>query len=58
MKYSVVQHSDIKSFQKFVNIAIEQGWKLQGGMSIGYNSTGKVLIYCQAMITEDKKVED
>lgn len=55
MKYSVVQHSDIKSFQKFVNNAIEQGWKPQGGMSIGYNSTGKVVIYCQAMIAEDKE---
>jgi hypothetical protein len=50
MKYFVVQESSADALTDTVNEMLEDGWKLQGGMSVGGDNGYR--FFCQAMIKE------
>ena len=50
MKYIVVQTSSANELTSMVNEMLQQGWKLQGGMSVA--GDGGYRFFCQAMIKE------
>ena len=47
MKYKVIEEDFVEILVKEVNIAIADGWILQGGISVGGN--GYKMHYCQAI---------
>lgn len=51
MKYELVVRDGMRSMEEAVNEMLEEGWKLQGGVSISEDSN--TLCYCQAMIKHD-----
>lgn len=51
MKYQVIQHRSLSTFEFAVNRAIEEGWKPQGG--ICYVVDGGYTQFTQALIKED-----
>ena len=56
MQYQVIDADDVKALVELVNDALEDGWKLQGGVAVS-NSTDQGYtreLYAQAMIKESK----
>lgn len=51
MEYTVVKESYLLDFNEQVNRYLKNGWKLQGGVSVGF-SRMESPFYCQAMIKE------
>tara|TARA_B100001245_G_scaffold220976_1_gene191903 strand:- start:66 stop:245 length:180 start_codon:yes stop_codon:yes gene_type:complete len=49
MAYKIVEAGTVEDLTKYVNEAIEKGWRLQGGVVITPNSE-QVYWYAQAMV--------
>ena len=55
-KYTVVSVAeDLIGFNKEVNIYLDEGWELAGGISITYDPEDNLLFFAQAMAIEDKE---
>lgn len=58
MKYNVIVRSKknyfeaVKDLIEYVELNLELGWKLQGGISITYNNDEKKYVVIQSMIKE------
>ena len=50
MNYIVVKHHKISEFEASVTAYLQDGWKLQGGVSMTVNSNTGEGFYAQAMI--------
>ena len=48
MKYSIAYSDKVEQLTKIVQQGIDQGWKPQGGMAIGYD--GGFIMFYQAMV--------
>lgn len=47
-EYNVIRGYDLNAFVEEVNLAINHGWTLQGGISVTLDD--EILVYCQAVI--------
>lgn len=52
MKYELVVRDGIESMNEAVNEMLQDGWQLQGGISV--TSTDRVYYYCQAVVKHDE----
>ena len=53
MEYLVIQSSDLILFQETINKHLNDGWKLQGGVSV-IKATDWLTFYAQAIYKESK----
>lgn len=56
VEYLIYDCEDLKEMQSFVQYKVEDGWCLQGGISIAFNK-GKIH-YAQAFTRECKSIMD
>jgi len=52
MQYTVVEEFRQKQFEIEVNYKLQEGWKLQGGVSIAVNPQTNTTYFAQAFIKE------
>jgi hypothetical protein len=50
MEYQIIKRTTKESLASDVYMYIQNGWKLQGGVSITYDPDLSTLVYAQAMI--------
>lgn len=48
MKYIVISANRLKKLTEIVNVRFKEGYKLKGGIAVGYDNMSPT--YCQAMI--------
>jgi hypothetical protein len=51
-EYRIIGSSDYDQVQKEIELRLECGWKLQGGIAIVANDGGSVRFYAQAIVRE------
>lgn len=51
MKYELIVRDGIESMNEAVNEMLQDGWQLQGGISV--TATDRIYYYCQAMVKHD-----
>jgi len=53
-EYNVVQSQHLDMLIEDVNAMLEDGWRLQGGVGVGYgeHSRGSGRVYAQAMVKD------
>ena len=54
MEYKVVKEWDLDMFEGVVQQLIDEGWTLQGGVSIAVNGQSNNAYYVQALVKESK----
>lgn len=52
MQYTVVRHHSQQQFEIEVNQKLQEGWQLQGGVSIATNAHTSNLYFAQAFVKE------
>jgi hypothetical protein len=53
LEYKIVKDKDLKTLVAFINLQIEDGWSLQGGLAVeGHSGFGVSTYYLQAMVKE------
>lgn len=52
MKYELIVRDGIESMNEAVNEMLQDGWRLQGGISV--TATDRIYYYCQAMVKHDE----
>lgn len=56
MKYEVVTGYDFREFTANIQRKLDEGWQLQGGVSMAVNGHSNERYYAQALVlVEDKK---
>jgi hypothetical protein len=53
MKYEVIIHYDLTSLEFLVNSKLSRGWKLQGGISLGWDRADNCMNYAQALVRDE-----
>lgn len=53
MKYKIVFHEDMDVFVDMVNLKLEEGWKLQGGLVVDQDNADNRDCFFQALVKED-----
>lgn len=51
MEYELVVRDGIESMNEAVNEMLQDGWRLQGGISV--TATSRIYYYCQAMVRDE-----
>jgi hypothetical protein len=57
IKYKIVRGYSVQEIEQNTNEMIYCGWKLQGGISVSFNSVGSGICYFQAMTHDGDEKE-
>lgn len=47
--YTIIKSTDALALEQSVTLALNEGWRLEGGVSCAYNALGQFSIFAQAL---------
>jgi len=57
MRYALIQKTSPESLVESVNKYLEEGWEVQGGITVGISDSTGSIIYLQTLVKKEKKTK-